>query len=228
MAESIASQDKSADKKSRWGCFSISLLPLVTIPLLLTSMFSVSVLDGPKSEHFATTGVFTPGGFIDIQVDFREDSILGYYKGSLTFQPDTTAWPPQSQQVGSEWGRTIRKIGHIYNKPIWLHWIVPVPAKPELAGQTVSVVLTADIEYPTEVGVGRFIGRHSRLSEHLSFQLASLVPSNWDMACARFRYSTWGIVGILLLALGWLFDLLVALALLFPKAFGMELERPAN
>ena len=116
---------------------------------------------------YTATGYLSPGGYLNLEIDLKDESIQGYHNGLVNILPNTTItqngaiWPPEDSRI-DQWPGSKEEIKYSSNGPLnkemYLKIKINIPNQTNLKGQTIPINIRYDFNYPYQTEVTEVLG----------------------------------------------------------------------
>lgn len=122
------------------------------------------MVQGPGSDIVKTTGVFEPGGYINIDMNTGIKSVNGYHHSVISFIPtiagtsnnEITSWATVQKEVNAGWpwesGINVSNTGEV----VKFNVVLDIPDDISLKGKTVNIKMVAQVTYPQSTSMATF------------------------------------------------------------------------
>ncbi len=171
---------------------------------------------------YTATGYLSPGGYLNLEIDLKDESIQGYHNGLVNILPNTTItqngaiWPPEDSRI-DQWPGSKEEIKYSSNGPLnkemYLKIKINIPNQTNLKGQTIPINIRYDFNYPYQTEVTEVLGgtatnfetRTGVFQKTISLKLNNEVITPDDLAVINMNESWKKILSGII----WIIDLLI-------------------
>lgn len=157
-------QKKNANVKKRRIIWAVILAVCVTM-IIINILYNMPPktyrsVEGPSTDDIQTSGVFKPGGYVEITFSPEIESIKGYNKGTVRVYPlhpgyayitDTIWNEDKANHFGKDWPGSMSGSGSSMKTFKIVHR-VDIPNDENLAGEKIVLYCDYSIFYPVYAG----------------------------------------------------------------------------